>query len=90
MSKHVFFSFPGDWKCNSGQGQSGKSIHGRQSNNLDECKLSCLEFEGCIGIDYTKTGLSCRMFSHNTPREDPGRDLRTYCTRQKEGKKMFD
>ena len=79
-----------DWKCNPWQGEKGKHIHQRITNNLDMCKQRCLEFEGCIAIDYRKSGNSCRMYGHNTPRKYPGPDPRTYCTTQKEGKQKFE
>ena len=86
------FLFIADWKCNSGQGESGKSIHALRSISLDMCGQKCLQFDGCIGFDYTNTDLyqsssSCRMYGQNTPRTDPGVDHRTYC--KIDGEKVF-
>ena len=77
-----FFSSLDDWKCNSGQGESGKRIHYLKSISLDMCGRECLQFDGCIGFDYANTA-NCRMFGQNTPRTDPGVDNRTYCSNSK-------
>ena len=72
------------WQCTPGQGQSGTHISGSRSTSLKECKESCTQFNGCIGVDYTEEVdavlQSCRVYGPNIPRTDPGGNNRTYCT----------
>ena len=82
------------WNCAPGQGQSGESINVIKSDNLDKCQEKCIEFNGCIGIDYTNEGKkidkSCRMYKLNTVRSDPGDDHRTYCSLLAIGTNVYD
>ena len=82
------------WKCYKGQGEDGKSIKSLGGITRDACGQKCLEFDGCIAIDYTDTKTSkkdqCRLYNDNTPRTDPGTDGRVYCTENTAGKKEFD
>ena len=83
-----------DLRCNSGQGENNKSIHNLGPISLEMCGQECLEFDGCIGIDYTDNTDAiaenqCRMYNDNTPRSNPGENDRIYCT-VGEGEKEFD
>ena len=86
-----------NFKCNSGQGEFGKSTQSLGPISRNACGQKCLELNGCIGIDYTtnidnKSGgknNQCRMYNHNTPRSDPGKDDRIYCEVKTEGEKTL-
>ena len=80
-----------DLRCNSGQGEHSKSIHNLGPISLEMCGQECLEFDGCIAIDYTYdiAENQCRMYNDNTPRSDLGENDRIYCT-VGEGEKEFD
>ena len=54
------------------------------SISLEECKEKCMDITQCIGVDYTNTDKyetisSCRLYTYNTFRVDPGVDNRKYC-----------
>ena len=56
--------------------------------SLDSCQRNCMQFHGCIGVDFTDyintnaEGLSssCRMYGENIPRKGGGGHNRIYCT----------
>merc|ERR1711894_844656 len=75
------------WSCSPGQGQYGKFINEIPSVDIDTCEEKCIEFDGCIGVDYTsmddsKLSSSCRMYKSNIVRSEAGVHNRTYCTMQ--------
>ena len=74
-----------EWNCMPGQGGSSHNINHIRKVSIDSCQRSCMQYDGCIAIDfsdadYFNSGSSCRMYGEDIPRSDPGRDNRIYCT----------
>ena len=72
--------------CSEGQGASGQDISQYKPSSLEYCIEECDRNDDCIAFDYSYNIFSCRMYSRNSGvRNDPGTDLRIYCTRKKAG-----
>ena len=68
------------YRCNEGQGESGKVLEKFQFCERAACEKKCNDDIRCEGFDYTENTCSCRLFPiYSTPRTGGGTDNRIYC-----------
>ena len=84
-----FFSDP-NWSCQDGKGYEGNSFSQKTSDNLNECKIECIETADCIALDYSPKSKACRLFKENKVKSSPQDITRVHCGLGKFSLKCID